>query len=185
MKDNINTLLKTFFSSLKLDSLTKEKTLELLNAFQDFVVKSDLIDEESVQLDLFSKLKKKKKREDFETSNEFKHIYTRIVFPEDLNSHNTLFGGKMLAWLDSSGALACNEEGYILPVTVEIKDVFFLSSPEAGDVVKYYYQVLKKRRASMWIRIVGINVTQGNKEIIDAEMRFCDRATNKNFNFSD
>ena len=174
----INQLIKSFFSMTNLDTLTKEKTLELLNAFQDFVVKSDMIDQETLDLELINKHKRCKKKT-FVSGPEYKHIYTRLVFPEDLNSHGTLFGGKILAWTDTSGALACNEEGYKSPVTVEMKDVYFLSSPSAGDVVKFFYQVLLTKKTYMWIRVIGVNIMKNNIPVIDSEMR-CTNVEEKN-----
>jgi acyl-CoA hydrolase len=166
--------LKEFFSNLHLDVLTKEKTLEILNAFQDFVINSKFIDEEKISLQLAHKIKKRKKF-DF-SATDFTHIYTRIVFPEDLNPHGVLFGGKLLAWIDTAGALACSSDlKYVAPVTVEMQDVYFLSSPKAGEVIKIYYQVLEEKRTSVWLRVIALNISQNNSLAIDTEVRFVDK----------
>jgi acyl-CoA hydrolase len=167
----ISDLVKDLFSNL--DSFTKDKTLELLQSVQDFVVNNNMVNEEQLDLELAHKIQRsrKKKNINFVHGPDYKHIYTRIVFPEDLNFYQTLFGGKMLAWLDTSGVLACNEEGYEAPVTVAMKDTNFLSSPGAGDIIKFYYQVLQKKRTYMWVQVVGYNMTK-KMPIIDSEMRF-------------
>jgi hypothetical protein len=52
-----------------------------------------------------------------------------------------------------------------------MKDTNFLSSPGAGDIIKFYYQVLLKKRTYMWVQVVGYNMTK-KMPIIDSEMRF-------------
>ena len=173
MEGNKNPL-KEFISNLHLDVLTKEKTLEILSAFQDFVVNSKFIDEEKISLQLAHKVKKRKKF-DF-SATDFTHVYTRIVFPEDLNPHGVLFGGKLLAWIDTAGALACSSDlQFVSPVTVEMQDVYFLSSPKAGEVIKIYYQVLEKKRTTVWLRVLALNISQNNIPAIDTEIRFVDK----------
>lgn len=59
------------------------------------------------------------------------------VKPEDLNPNNTLFGGKLLSWIDEEAALYTVvqlENPHI--VTKSMSEINFVAKAEAGDIIE-------------------------------------------------
>tara|TARA_B100001093_G_scaffold519170_1_gene606946 strand:- start:5946 stop:6344 length:399 start_codon:yes stop_codon:yes gene_type:complete len=67
----------------------------------------------------------------------------RIVKPEDLNANGTLFGGKVLSWIDEEAILysIIQLENKRL-VTKYISEINFLSSSELGDIIEIGIEVV-------------------------------------------
>lgn len=62
-----------------------------------------------------------------------KTIQTRLVLPPDTNHLNTIFGGKVLAYIDEIAALTAMKHSSSAVVTASIDSVDFLSSAKVGD----------------------------------------------------
>ncbi|MEN1968077.1 acyl-CoA thioesterase [Lentibacillus sp. N15] len=62
-----------------------------------------------------------------------KTIQTRLVLPPDTNHLNTIFGGKILAYIDELAALTAMKHANSVVVTASIDSVDFLSPAKAGD----------------------------------------------------
>lgn len=72
------------------------------------------------------------------------------VKPEDLNPNGTLFGGKLLAWLDEELALYSIiqlENSRI--VTKHMSEINFRSSAKQGDIIEIGIDVLKFGNTSL------------------------------------
>lgn len=66
------------------------------------------------------------------------------VKPEDLNSNNTLFGGRLLAWIDEEAALYSIiqlENAHV--VTKYMSEINFMSSARQGDIIEIGIEVVK------------------------------------------
>lgn len=75
------------------------------------------------------------------------------VKPEDLNANGTLFGGKLLAWIDEEAALYCIvqlENKRI--VTKYVSEINFISAPVQGDVVEIGIEVVKFGKTSLSLK---------------------------------
>ncbi len=75
------------------------------------------------------------------------------VKPEDLNPNGTLFGGKLLAWIDEEVALYTIiqlENPKI--VTKFISEINFMSSAKQGDIVEIGMEVINFGRSSITIK---------------------------------
>ncbi|MEP3386761.1 MAG: hotdog domain-containing protein [Reichenbachiella sp.] len=72
------------------------------------------------------------------------------VKPEDLNPNKTLFGGKLLAWIDEEAALygAIQLENQKV-VTKFMSEINFLSSARQGDIVEIGIEPIKFGRTSL------------------------------------
>ncbi|SMD36858.1 Acyl-CoA hydrolase [Reichenbachiella faecimaris] len=72
------------------------------------------------------------------------------VKPEDLNPNQTLFGGKLLAWIDEEAALygAIQLENKKV-VTKFMSEINFLSSARQGDIVEIGIEPIKFGRTSL------------------------------------
>nr|GGG80445.1 hypothetical protein GCM10011398_27280 [Virgibacillus oceani] len=62
-----------------------------------------------------------------------KTVQTRLVLPPDTNHLNTIFGGKVLAYIDEIAALTAMKHAKSAVVTASIDSVDFLSSAKVGD----------------------------------------------------
>lgn len=59
------------------------------------------------------------------------------VKPEDLNPNHTLFGGRLLQWIDEEAALYAIiqlENPHV--VTKYISEIIFISAPRQGDIIE-------------------------------------------------
>ncbi len=75
------------------------------------------------------------------------------VKPGDLNPNGTLFGGRLLAWIDEEAALYTTiqlENSKI--VTKYISEINFTSSAKQGDIVEIGIEVVKFGKSSMTIK---------------------------------
>ncbi|MEO9965537.1 MAG: hotdog domain-containing protein [Reichenbachiella sp.] len=72
------------------------------------------------------------------------------VKPEDLNPNETLFGGKLLAWIDEEAALygAIQLENKKV-VTKFMSEINFLSSAKQGDIVEIGIEPIKFGNTSL------------------------------------
>lgn len=75
------------------------------------------------------------------------------IKPEDLNPNGTLFGGKLLAWIDEEAALYSiiqleNQK----TVTKYMSEIDFQSSAQQGDIVEIGIEVVKFGTASLTLK---------------------------------
>ena len=81
------------------------------------------------------------------------------VKPEDLNPNHTLFGGKLLAWIDEEAALYSiiqleNER----VVTKHVSEINFLSSAKQGDIIEIGIDVVKFGKTSITLKCEVRNI---------------------------
>lgn len=75
------------------------------------------------------------------------------VKPEDLNPNQTLFGGRLLAWIDEEAALYTViqlENSKI--VTKYISEINFMASAKEGDIIEIGIEVIKFGSASLTLK---------------------------------
>jgi acyl-CoA hydrolase len=75
------------------------------------------------------------------------------VKPEDLNPNGTLFGGRLLAWIDEEAALytIVQLENRSI-VTKFISEVNFINAPVQGDIIELGIEVVKFGKTSLTLR---------------------------------
>lgn len=72
------------------------------------------------------------------------------VKPEDLNANKTLFGGKLLAWIDEEAALyAIIQLENPKVVTKFMSEINFVSSAKQGDIIEIGMDVVKFGKSSL------------------------------------
>jgi acyl-CoA thioesterase YciA len=75
------------------------------------------------------------------------------VKPEDLNPNGTLFGGKLLAWIDEEAALyAIIQLENTHVVTKFMSEINFMASAKPGDIVEIGIEVVKFGTTSVVLR---------------------------------
>jgi len=75
------------------------------------------------------------------------------IKPEDLNSNGTLFGGRLLEWIDEEAALyAIIQLENPKTVTKYISEIDFQSSAKKGDIIEIGIEVIKFGTASLTLK---------------------------------
>ena len=75
------------------------------------------------------------------------------VKPEDLNPNNTLFGGRLLQWIDEEAALYAMiqlDNRHI--VTKYMSEIDFITAPRQGDIVEIGIVATKFGKTSLTLR---------------------------------
>lgn len=66
-----------------------------------------------------------------------KYYSRKLIKPEDLNANNTLFGGRLLQWIDEeAGIYAMTRLGSGKVVTKYMSEIDFKNSARQGDVIE-------------------------------------------------
>jgi acyl-CoA thioesterase YciA len=100
------------------------------------------------------------------------------MMPRDTNPHGTIFGGVILSYIDTAGAIAARREAHLrggntaaLFVTVAVNRVEFKEPVLVGDVVRFQTSVVRVGRTSITIR-VEVFAERGSQttHVTDAEV---------------
>jgi acyl-CoA hydrolase len=91
---------------------------------------------------------------------------TEMVLPQDTNYHGTVFGGRVLQWVDIAGAISSQRHARRKVVTASIDDMHFLVPIRLGDTVILKAAVNFVHRTSMevGVRIERESPTAGDRE---------------------
>ncbi len=80
----------------------------------------------------------------------------KLVQPSDLNSHLTLFGGQLLAWIDVEAYIYARcQLGSARLVTKYMSEINFTASAQQGDIVEIGCQVIAFGTTSVTLRAVA------------------------------
>ena len=82
-----------------------------------------------------------------------------MVMPGDTNAHGTVFGGKVLSWIDIAGAMCASLHRNTQVVTVHMDDIEFKSPINIGSHVIIKASLNYVGKTSM---IVGVKVESTN-----------------------
>ncbi|WP_406945353.1 acyl-CoA thioesterase [Halobacillus sp. SY10] len=90
---------------------------------------------------------------------------TRLVLPPDTNHLDTIFGGKVLSYIDEIAALTAMKHSNCVVVTASIDSVDFLSSAKVGDALTLEACVTSTGRTSMevYVKVFADDLLQGRK----------------------
>lgn len=90
------------------------------------------------------------------------------IMPEDLNPNGSLFGGRLLSWIDAEAAIfsMCQLGHDRHLVTKFISEINFVSSAKQGEVVEMGMEVTKVGKTSITLHAVVRNL-QTKEVIID------------------
>lgn len=91
------------------------------------------------------------------------------VKPEDLNPNGSLFGGRLLAWIDEEAALYTVvqlENPHI--VTKFISEINFISAPKQGDIIEIGIEAVEFGRTSLTLSCEVRN-KQTRKQILSID----------------
>ena len=94
-------------------------------------------------------------------------IKTNRVFQNDLNSHNTLFGGRIMSDMDQVASISALRHCHIDCVTASTDTVDFLSPIKTTDAVCYESYVTWTESSSMeiFVKVMAENLKSGERKI--------------------
>ena len=98
-----------------------------------------------------------------------------MVFPNDLNANNTVFGGRIMAMMDRIAAVVADRHSRQVCVTVSVDDVHFLAPAKGGDTLVFSTSVNRAWNTSMEIGVRVMaenNYTQESRHVLSAYMTF-------------
>jgi acyl-CoA thioesterase YciA len=113
-----------------------------------------------------------------------------VMMPRDTNPHGTIFGGVILSYIDTAGALAARRELVIRGgnpkasfVTVAINRVEFKKPVLVGDVVRFQTTITRIGRTSITVHIdvhaergaESIHVTEAEGVFVGVDLSTPDR----------
>lgn len=81
-------------------------------------------------------------------------FYSRkLIKPQDLNAHGTVFGGSVLSWIDEEAAIYVScQLGRGNLVTKFMSEIDFVSSAELGDIIEIGMETVKFGTSSISVR---------------------------------
>ena len=77
--------------------------------------------------------------------SESRTIMTQTVFPNDVNNNGTLYGGRLLYWIDMLGGIVAKKHSRRSIVTASIDSLNFLNPIRQEDIVTL----------EAWVNFVG------------------------------
>ena len=93
----------------------------------------------------------------------------KLVKPEDLNANNTLFGGRLLEWVDEEAAIyAAIEARHKRVVTKSISAINFIAPARQGDVVEIGVALKRVGKTSITLEVQVRDLTT-QKVIVDID----------------
>ena len=77
------------------------------------------------------------------------------LLPRDTNSQGTIFGGVILSYIDTAGAIEAHRHTHMQRfVTVAMKEVIFHKPVFVGDLVSFYCETLRVGTTSITVRVI-------------------------------
>lgn len=77
----------------------------------------------------------------------------KLIKPEDLNAHGTLFGGSVLAWIDEEAAIyVICQLGKSNIATKFMSEIDFVSSAKLGDIIEIGMETVAFGKTSITVR---------------------------------
>jgi acyl-CoA hydrolase len=94
-------------------------------------------------------------------------VHTTHVLPPDTNNHGTLFGGKLMAYIDNVASITATKMARSPVVTASTDSVDFIKPIRVGDAVKLEAMVTYTGRSSMeiFVKITSEHLLTGKKSI--------------------
>jgi acyl-CoA thioesterase YciA len=101
---------------------------------------------------------------------QMKYTTRKLVMSGDLNTNNSLFGGRALAWIDEAAAIHALEELHHPKciVTKHMSNLDFMAPGKLGDIIEIGTETAKIGTTSITVSCVLRNMTT-QKEIVKVD----------------
>ena len=97
---------------------------------------------------------------------------SEIVMPNDTNNLNTLFGGKLMYWMDMAAAICAHKHTNNVVVTASVDNITFKAPINKGDIVTLNAFITRVFNTSMEIFIEVTAQNSNKKEKIESNTAF-------------
>jgi acyl-CoA hydrolase len=102
-----------------------------------------------------------------------KFLTRKLVQPNDLNANNTLFGGRLLEWVDEEAAIfVAIETKHRRVVTKSISAINFIAPAFQGDIVEIGVSLKQVGKTSVTLEVVVRDLTTQKEIVKIEEMKF-------------
>lgn len=97
------------------------------------------------------------------TPKESEVIMQEMVMPGDTNAHGTIFGGKVMSWIDIAAAMCASRHCNGPVVTVHIDDIEFRSPINIGShvIIKASINYVGKTSMIIGVKVESLNPLNG------------------------
>lgn len=101
------------------------------------------------------------------TCNETRVVRSSRIFPNDVNNHNTLFGGKLMSDADMIASISATRHSRAECVTASTDSVDFLSpiTPEDSVCFESFVTYTGTSSIEVFVKIIAENLKNGNRKI--------------------
>lgn len=100
--------------------------------------------------------------------SESRSAMTQTVFPNDVNNNGTLYGGRLLNWIDTLGSIVAKRHSRSAVVTVSIDSLSFLNPARQQDIVML----------EAWVNFVGTSSMEIEVRVVSENPFTADRTKN-------
>jgi acyl-CoA hydrolase len=104
---------------------------------------------------------------DSKTCNETRVVRTSRIFPNDVNNHNTLFGGKLMSDMDMLASISAVRLSRRECVTASTDSVDFLSpiTPDDSVCLETFVTWTGTSSIEVFVKVIAENLMTGNRKI--------------------
>jgi acyl-CoA hydrolase len=106
------------------------------------------------------------------TTQNTKVSMSEMVMPNDTNNLNTLFGGKLMYWMDMAAAICAHKHTNSVVVTASVDNITFKAPIHKGDIVTLNAFITRVFNTSMEVFIEVTAQNTNNKEEIESNTAF-------------
>src|SRR3954469_15549455 len=101
------------------------------------------------------------------TCNESRVVRTSRIFPNDVNNHNTLFGGKLISDIGMVASISATRHSRAECVTASIDSVDFLSpiTPKDSVCIETYVSSTGTSSMEIFVKVIAEDLISGNRKI--------------------
>ncbi|MDQ0111346.1 acyl-CoA thioesterase [Paenibacillus harenae] len=98
-------------------------------------------------------------------ASESRTIMTQLIFPLDTNHHETMFGGKLMEYMDKVAAISAMRHARKQVVTASTDSLDFLAPIRVGEVIEVEAFVTWTHRSSMeiYVTVESENLYTGDR----------------------
>ncbi|WP_376767904.1 acyl-CoA thioesterase [Neobacillus endophyticus] len=104
---------------------------------------------------------------DAKTCNESRVVRTSRIFPNDVNNHNTLFGGKLMSDIDMLASITAGRHSRKECVTASTDSVDFLSpiTPKDSVCMESFVTWTGTTSMEVFVKVIAENLLTGDRKI--------------------
>lgn len=101
------------------------------------------------------------------TTTESMTLMTQLIFPSDTNHYDTMFGGRLMEYMDKAAAIAAMRHARTRSVTASMDSIDFLAPIMVGEVIEVKAFVSWTHRSSMeiYVTVTAENLFTGEKKL--------------------